>query len=56
MNGRTSHRSFVALATGALASLASAGLGRVFGQGATARADRHYDAAAPHSDDLIIAR
>lgn len=53
MNGRTSRRSFVALATGAMASLVT-GLGRVFGQVATAGADRQFDAApTPLSDDLV---
>jgi hypothetical protein len=45
MNGRTSRRTFVALATGALASLA-AGLGRVFGQSPTGRPDPQLDAPA----------
>ena len=45
MNDRTSRRSFVALATGALASIA-AGLGRAFGQSAVRKSDPHFDAAA----------
>lgn len=54
MNDRTSRRSFVALAAGTLGSLA-AGLGRVFGQDATARTGRQFDAAAPDpvSGDLF---
>jgi hypothetical protein len=45
MNAPTSRRSFVALATGALASVA-AGLGRAFGQGAIGPPDPQFDAAA----------
>lgn len=44
MNDRTSRRSFVALATGALASLA-AGLGRAFGHGPVGCAAALPDAA-----------
>jgi hypothetical protein len=54
MNDRTSRRNFVALAAGALASLA-AGLGRVFGQGAISP-DSEFDAPAcnPHADGSAV--